>query len=164
MLGLLSEMERKNCWTIAEQRGHVTPDRLQHLLPRAVWDHAGVGRDLRDYVMDHLGDPSAILIVDETGHLKKGTDSVGVQRQYTCTAGRIENAQVAVHLAYAAPAGHKIIDRALYLPKSWTDDPNRLLTVLDPAVGGADVLGVEMPRPMVSGGAVVVAVPELSAR
>lgn len=125
MLGLLTELDRKNCWTIAEQRGHATPDRLQHLLSRAVWDHAGVARDLRDYVMNHLGDPSAILILDETGHLKKGTDSVGVQRQYTGTAGRIENAQVTVHLAYAAPVGHSILDRALYLPKSWTQDRER---------------------------------------
>ena len=79
MLGLLTELDRKICWTIAEQRGHASPDRLQHLLSRAVWDQAGVGRDLRDYVVQHLGDPSGILIVDETGHLKKGTDSVGVQ-------------------------------------------------------------------------------------
>ena len=125
MLGLLTELDRKNCWTIAEQRGHACPDRLQHLLSRSVWDEGGVGQDLRSYVVDHLGDPKAILVVDETGDLKKGTSSVGVQRQYTGTAGRIENAQVAVHLAYAAPTGHTIIDRALYLPKSWTDDADR---------------------------------------
>ena len=101
------------------------PMRLQHLLSRSVWDEGGVGQDLRSYVVDHLGDPKAILVVDETGDLKKGTSSVGVQRQYTGTAGRIENAQVAVHLVYAAPTGHTIIDRALYLPKSWTDDADR---------------------------------------
>ena len=81
--------------------------------------------DLRGYVVDHLGDPGAVLVVDETGDLKKGAHTVGVQRQYTGTAGRIENAQVAVYLAYAAPAGHAFIDRALYLPRSWTDDPDR---------------------------------------
>ncbi len=125
MQGLLSGLDRKNCWTIAEQRGHPSPHALQHLLGRAKWDADGVRDDLRGYVTDHLGDTGAILVVDETGDLKKGTHSVGVQRQYTGTAGRIENAQVAVYLTYAAPRGHAFIDRALYLPKSWTDDADR---------------------------------------
>src|ERR1700750_48690 len=81
--------------------------------------------DLRGYVLEHFGDPAAVLVVDETGDLKKGTMSVGVQRQYTGTAGRTENAQVAVYLAYAAPAGSAFLDRALYLPRSWTTDPAR---------------------------------------
>lgn len=125
MLGLLSDLGRKNCWTIAERSGHATPDALQHLLSRAVWDADAVRDDLRGYVVEHLGDPDAVLVVDETGDLKKGVETVGAQRQYTGTAGRIENAQVAVYLAYAAPTGHALIDRALYLPKSWIDDPER---------------------------------------
>lgn len=125
ILGLLSNLETKNCWSIAEHRGHTSPDALQHLLARAVWDADAVRDDLRGYVIDHLADQDAVLVFDETGDLKKGTHSVGVQRQYTGTAGRIENSQVAVYLTYAAPAGHAFIDRALYLPKSWTDDRDR---------------------------------------
>lgn len=125
MQGLVSGLDRKNCWTIAEHRGARSPDGLQHLLARAKWDADAVRDDLRGYVLEHFGDPSAVLVLDETGDLKKGTSSVGVQRQYTGTAGRIENAQVAVYLTYAAPRGHAFIDRALYLPKSWTSDPDR---------------------------------------
>ena len=125
MLGLVSSLDPKNCWTIAEHRGQSTPDGLQHLLARAVWDADAVRDDLRGYVVDHFGDAGAVLVVDETGDLKKGIHSVGVQRQYTGTAGRIENSQVAVFLAYAAPRGHALIDRALYLPKSWVADPDR---------------------------------------
>lgn len=125
MLGLVSDLGRKNCWTLAERAGHPSPDRLQHLLARAKWDADGVRDDLRGYVVDHLGDSDAVLVLDETGDLKKGTNTVGVQRQYTGTAGRIENSQVAVYLAYAAPAGHALIDRRLYLPKSWCDDRSR---------------------------------------
>ena len=80
---------------------------------------------MRSYVVEQLGDPGAVLVADETGDVKKGTATPGVQRQYTGTAGRIENAQVAVYLGYAAPRGHALIDRALYLPKSWTGDPAR---------------------------------------
>jgi SRSO17 transposase len=123
--GLVSGLDRKNCWTIAEHRGQATPDGLQHLLGRAKWDADAVRDDLRSYVVDHFGDPDAILVVDETGDLKKGVHTVGTQRQYTGTAGRIENAQVAVYLTYAAPRGHALIDRALYLPKSWTTDADR---------------------------------------
>jgi SRSO17 transposase len=125
MLGLVSGLDRKNCWTIAEHRGDATPDGLQHLLARAKWDADAVRDDLRDYVIDAFGDPGAILVVDETGDVKKGVHSVGVQRQYTGTAGRIENAQVAVYLTYAAPRGHALIDRALYLPRCWADNPDR---------------------------------------
>jgi SRSO17 transposase len=124
--GLLADLPRKNCWTIAEHAGNPSPDGMQHLLGRAVWDHDGVRDDVRDYIVEHLGDPGAVLVVDETGDLKKGTTTVGVQRQYTGTAGRIENAQVAVYLVYATDAGHAVIDRELYLPRSWTTDPERL--------------------------------------
>ena len=125
MLGMVSGLDRKNCWTIAEHRGDTSPDGLQHLLSRAKWDAEAVRDDLRDYVVDAFGDPDAILILDETGDVKKGMHSVGVQRQYTGTAGRIENAQVAVYLTYAARRGHALIDRALYLPRCWAEDPDR---------------------------------------
>jgi SRSO17 transposase len=125
ILGLLAPVERKNCWTLAEHRGHATPDALQHLLERAVWDADAVRDDLRGYVVDAFADPNAVLVVDETGDLKKGVHSVGVQRQYTGTAGRIENSQVAVFLTYATARGHAFLDRRLYLPKSWTSDPAR---------------------------------------
>ena len=124
--GLLSDLPRKNCWTIAEHAGDPSPDGMQHLLARAVWDHDAVRDDVRDYVTEHLGEDEAVLVIDETGDLKKGTTTVGVQRQYTGTAGRVENAQVAVYLVYATDAGHAVIDRELYLPRSWTNDPDRL--------------------------------------
>jgi hypothetical protein len=96
VLGLLSDLPRKNCWTIAEWAGDRTPDGMQHLLGRAKWDADQVRDDVSDYVVEHLHDDEAVLVVDETGDVKKGTNTVGVQRQYTGTAGRIENAQVAV--------------------------------------------------------------------
>jgi SRSO17 transposase len=126
LFGLLADLPRKNCWTIAEHAGDADPHGMQHLLGRAVWDTDGVRDDLRDYVTTHLGDPDAVLVADETGDLKKGECTVGVQRQYTGTAGRIENAQVAVYLTYAGARGHAMIDRELYLPKSWAEDPGRL--------------------------------------
>lgn len=107
-------------------------DGLQHLLARASWDADEVRDDLRDYVFDAFGDPGTILVVDETGDVKKGTKSVAVQRQYSGTAGRIENSQVAVYLTYAAQRGHSLIDRAPYVPKSWTEDPRSLRGFGDP--------------------------------
>jgi hypothetical protein len=92
--GLLADLPRKNCWTIAEHAGDASPDGMQHLLGRAVWDEDAVRDDIRDCVVEHLGDPGAVLVIDETGDLKKGTTTVGVKRQYTGTAGRVENAQV----------------------------------------------------------------------
>jgi SRSO17 transposase len=124
-LGLLADLPRKNCWSIAEHAGDATPDGMQHLLAGARWDADAVRDDLRDYVVEHLGDPGAVLVVDETGDVKKGSCTAGVQRQYTGTAGRIENSQVAVYLTYAAPRGHALIDRDLYLPRCWTGDPAR---------------------------------------
>ncbi|MDE9467432.1 IS701 family transposase [Xenorhabdus bovienii] len=123
--GLLSDVERKNGWQLAEWIGERTPDGVQHLLERAHWD-VDVARDiLRDYVIEHLGDEQGVLIVDETGFIKKGTHSAGVQRQYSGTAGRVENSQIGVFLCYAGQGGHAFIDRALYLPKPWTDDRPR---------------------------------------
>jgi SRSO17 transposase len=125
LLGLLAGLPRTNCWTLAEHAGDASPDGMQHLLARARWDADAVRDDLRGYVTDHLGDQDAVLVVDETGDVKKGRATVGVQRQYTGTAGRVENAQVAVYLVYAADRGHAFLDRALYLPRSWVDDPER---------------------------------------
>jgi SRSO17 transposase len=98
---------------------------MQHFLAAAVWDDDGPRADLRDRVVEKLADPEAVFVVDETGDLKHGNATVGVQRQYTGTAGRIENAQVAVCLTYATPAGHAFIDNALYMPRAWTSDPER---------------------------------------
>ncbi|MGW3829387.1 IS701 family transposase [Streptomyces sp. NPDC005071] len=125
ILGLLSDLPRKNCWTIAEWVGEASPHGMQHLLCRASWDADAVRDDIREYVVEHLHDPDAVLVVDETGDLKKGIHTVGVQRQYTGTAGRIENAQVAVYMIYAGQHGHAAVDRELYVPRSWTSDPER---------------------------------------
>jgi SRSO17 transposase len=126
VLGLLADLPRKNCWSLAEHAGDRDPHGMQYLLARASWDTDGVRDDLREYVVGALGDADAVLVFDETGDLKKGTCTVGTQRQYTGTAGRIENAQVAVYLTYAAARGHTLIDRELYLPQSWIADPQRL--------------------------------------
>ena len=123
--GLLSNVERKNSWQLAEFIGDTTPDGVQHLLERAHWD-ADLARDiLRDYVTEHLGDAEAVLIVDETGFIKKGRHSAGVKRQYSGTAGRIENSQVGVFLHYAGCGGAAFIDRQLYLPREWIEDRAR---------------------------------------
>lgn len=123
--GLVSPIERKNGWQLAEQAGERHPDNFQHLLNRATWSPDVVRDDLRTYVVQHLGDPQAVLIVDETGFLKKGTKSAGVARQYTGTAGKIENCQIGVLLAYASAKGRTLLDRELYLPKEWTADGTR---------------------------------------
>jgi SRSO17 transposase len=123
--GLLGNVGRKNGWQLAEHAGERTPDGMQRLLATACWDADLIRDDLRGYVVEQLDDPAAVLVVDETGFLKKGTTSVGVQRQYSGTAGKIDNCQVGVFLAYASPKGRATIDRELYLPASWTDDPAR---------------------------------------
>jgi SRSO17 transposase len=123
--GLLAGLERKNGWTLAEQAGESGPDGMQRLLRTTVWDVDGLRDDLRDYVVEHLGDPGAVLSVDETGFLKKGTKSAGVQRQYSGTAGRTENCQVGTFLAYASRHGRALIDRELYMPASWLADGAR---------------------------------------
>lgn len=123
--GLLADEERKNSWTLSERAGQTTPDAMQRLLSTTDWDPDGVRDDLLRYVSEHLGSNEGILVVDETGFLKKGTRSAGVARQYSGTAGRIENAQIGVFLTYTAPAGRTFLDRELYLPKSWTDDRDR---------------------------------------
>ncbi|MBF6208766.1 transposase [Streptomyces gardneri] len=129
LTGMVSELPNENCWTLAEQAGDTSPGRMQQLLSAAVVDDDGLRDDLRDYVLEHLGDADATLVVDETCDIKKGMHTVGVQRQYTGTAGRIENSQVAVYPTYATRTGHAFVDRALYLPKSWTTDPGRCSSV-----------------------------------
>jgi SRSO17 transposase len=123
--GVLSPIERKNGRQLAEAAGDATPYAMQHLLDRADWDADAVRDDLRAYVLEHLGDPAAVLVLDETGFVKKGTKSAGVAKQYTGTLGKVENCQVGVFLAYASPAGVAFLDRALYLPEEWTDDAAR---------------------------------------
>jgi SRSO17 transposase len=131
--GLLSPLERKNGWRLAEAIGDATPDGVQDFLSRMRWDADAVRDDLRAYVVEHLGDPEAVLVLDETGFLKKGGKSAGVQRQYGGTAGRIENCQVGVFLGYAGRHGRALIDRALYLPERWTRDPARCAAAGIPA-------------------------------
>jgi SRSO17 transposase len=123
--GLMGRVERKNSWQLAEAVGDATPHGTQRLLGRARWDADAVRDDLRAYVVEHLGEPDAVLIVDETGFLKKGAKSAGVARQYSGTAGRIENAQIGVFLAYRSTRGAAFLDRALYLPKAWAEDRPR---------------------------------------
>jgi SRSO17 transposase len=122
---LLSGAERKNGWQLAEVAGNATPYGIQHLLGRANWDAGEVRDDLREYVVERLADEEGVLIVDETGFIKKGTMSVGVKRQYTGTAGKTENCQVGVFLAYASERGQAFIDRELYLPEEWAEDKER---------------------------------------
>ncbi len=125
LLGLLSDVDSRSCWQLAEQAGDASPHGMQRLLGEAVWDADKVRDDVRGYAVEELGDPAAVLVLDDTGDLKKGVHTIGVQRQYTGTAGRIENSQVAVFLAYAAPRGYTLIDREIYLPRCWTDAPAR---------------------------------------
>jgi SRSO17 transposase len=125
LAGLLGPVGRRNGWQLAEQIGERAPDGVQRLLRTARWDAEAVRDDLRAYVVEHLGDPGAVLVVDETGFVKKGDKSVGVARQYSGAAGRVENCQVGVFLAYAGPTGRAFLDRALYLPKEWAADAAR---------------------------------------
>ena len=124
--GLLSRVERKNGWQLAEVNGDTNPYGIQYLLNRARWSVAEARTALCGYVQVHLGDPQAVGIIDETAFLKKGAHSAGVARQYCGTAGRAENCQVGVFLAYAGARGYTLLDAELYLPKEWTDKSARL--------------------------------------
>ncbi len=123
--GLLAPVERKNGWQLAEAAGDATPDGVQDFLSRMHWEADAVRDDLGAYVAEQLGDSAAVLVLDETGFLKKGTKSAGVQRQYSGTAGRIENCQIGVFLGYASRHGRALIDRALYVPQDWASDGAR---------------------------------------
>ena len=123
--GLLSPVERKNGWQLAEVNGDATPYGVQHLLGRAKWDDEAVRDDLRAYLVEHLGEPQAVLVIDETGFLKKGSIRRAWHGNIVSTAGRIENCQIGVFLAYASRQGHALLDCALYLPKDWTNDRER---------------------------------------
>jgi hypothetical protein len=128
---------------------------MQHLLSRAVWDHDAVRDDLRDYLLEHLGDPAAVLVVDESGNCKKGTHTVGAQRQYTGTSGKIDNAQVAVYLVYASRHGHAVVDRELCVPRCWIADADRRVAAGVPEhVGFAtkpELAGVMLERALAAG-------------
>lgn len=176
--GLAANLERKNCWTIAEHAGHGTPDRFQHLLSRAVWDADGVRDDLRAFVVERLvaTGEQAVLVVDETGDLKKGTRTVGVQRQYTGTAGRVENAQVGVFATLVTDRGHTFVDRALYLPRCWVDNsarrqdagvPDEVAFATKPALAGSMITRAitgGVPAGWVAGDEVYGSCPNLRAR
>src|SRR4030067_615185 len=123
--GLMSDVHRKNGWQLAEQAGEATPDGMQRLLSTAVWDVEGARDDLRDYVIEMLGSEDGVLVLDESGFLKKGQHSVGGKRQYSGTAGRVENCQIGVFLGYASHKGQALIDRSLYLPQDWAADAER---------------------------------------
>ncbi|MEY9849722.1 SRSO17 transposase [Streptacidiphilus sp. BW17] len=130
--GLLGPVGRKNSWQLAEFAGHPAPHRLQHLLARACWNADEVRDDLQTYLAEQLGTPEGVLIIDDTSFVKKGTVSASVQRQYSGTAGRTENCQIGVFAAYASTKGHALVDRELYLPKSWTEDRERCRTARVP--------------------------------
>src|SRR5690349_1919133 len=140
--GLLSITERKNGWQLAELAGEATPDGMQRLLSTAHWDADGVRDDLMAYVLEQLADPQAVLVLDETGFVKKGTKSVGVAPQYCGAVGKIANCQIGVFLAYATRHGPVLLDRALYLPKEWADDPARR------AEAGVPTVAQCIPKPM----------------
>ena len=125
LMGLVSQVERKNGWQMAETAGDETPHGVQNLLGRAAWSADEVRDDLVRYVLEHLTDKSGVLVIDETGFLKKGDKSVGVQRQYSGTAGKIENCQIGVFLTYLGPKGRTLVDRELYLPEVWAEDFQR---------------------------------------
>jgi SRSO17 transposase len=140
--GLLAGLERKNGWTVAEHAGAVSPDGMQRLLRTADWDVDGVRDDVRGYVLAGLGEPGVgagaqgVFIADDTGFVKKGRRSAGVQRQYTGTSGKIDNCQLGVFLAYGSARGRALVDRELYLPTSWTEDRNRCAAAGIPAEVG----------------------------
>ncbi len=125
LTGLLSTAERKNGWQLADLAGEATPDGMQRLLSTAHWDADAVRDDLVAYAVEHLADPAAVLVLDETGFVKKGTKSVGVAPQYCGTVGKVANCQIGVFLAYATAHGPVLLDRELYLPRTWADDPAR---------------------------------------
>ena len=130
--GLLAPLERRNGWTIAEHAGRRSPNAVQEMLYSPCWDPDAVRDDVRDYLIEQVGDPAGVLIADETGFVKKGVRSAGVQRQYTGTTGKVDNCQIGTFLAYASTKGRALIDRELYLPRSWTDDRDRCATAAVP--------------------------------
>jgi SRSO17 transposase len=134
--GLLAPLERRNGWTIAEHAGRRSPNAVQEMLYSPCWDPDAVRDDVRGYLIEHLGDPGGVLIADETGFVKKGVRSAGVQRQYTGTAGKVENCQIGTFLAYASVRGRALIDRELYLPQSWTTDRDRCRAAAIPDEAG----------------------------
>src|SRR6201997_4650938 len=131
--GLLGTEQRKTGWMRAEAAGDPGPGRQQAILGRGRWGADTLRDIVRDYALEHLADKAAVLVLDETGFLKQGKASCGVSRQYTGSAGKITNCQIGVFAAYVSRHGHAFIDRELYLPKEWTDDPDRLEAAYVPA-------------------------------
>jgi SRSO17 transposase len=123
--GIVSATRRKNGWHLAEHAGEARPDGMQRRLHSAVWDVDLVREDMRAYILERLGDPHAVLVIDETSFRKRGKKSAGVKKQYCGTTGTVENCQVGVFLSYVSQKGHTLLDRELYLPKEWIDDPGR---------------------------------------
>lgn len=123
--GLLCSLERKNGWQLARHAGENTPDGMQRLLNTAVWNADSVCADLREYVAEHLGDVQGVLVISEESFIKKGSKSVGVTRQYSTAAGKIENCQIGIFIAYSNQTDYALIDRELYLPKEWIEDEER---------------------------------------
>jgi SRSO17 transposase len=121
----LNDIERKNSWQLAEISGDATPYAFQHLPRRALWDPEAVRDGLRHYIVQHLGDPEVVLVLDETGFLNKSRHSAGVARQYSGTAGKVDNCQIGVFLGYASRLGHALLDRELYLSEEWTAGRDR---------------------------------------
>jgi SRSO17 transposase len=153
--GLLGDERRKTGWMRAEAAGDPGPWRQQAILGRGRWDADGLRDIVRDYVVEHLGDDDAVLVIDETGFLKQGNASCGVGRQYTGSAGKVTNCQIGVFAAYVSRHGHAFIDRALYLPKSWTSDAARLTAAHVPegtAFATKPALAVEMIKRAIAAG------------
>ena len=125
MRALMTPLSRRNGWQMAEALGDITPDRMERLLYKAQWDADQAQQRLLDFQIETLGHPEAIGIFDETGFLKKGDKSVGGARQYSGTAGKVDNCQIAVLFGYRSPRGYGLLDRRLYLPKDWCEDPDR---------------------------------------
>lgn len=123
--GLIADLPRKNGWTLAEHAGDQTPDRMQRLLNHAVWDHRHASVVVREFVIEHLSDPGAVLVLDESGQEKSGEDTVGVKRQYVGCVGKITNAVNVVYATYASARGHAIVATRLYLPAEWAADERR---------------------------------------
>ena len=147
--GLLGDERRKTGWMRAEAAGDPGPWRQQAILGRGRWDADGLRDIVREYVVEHLATDDAVLVIDETGFLKQGKTSCGVSRQYTGSAGKVTNCQIGVFTTYVSDRGHAFIDRALYLPKSWTSDPARLAAAHVPeavAFATKPALAVDMIR------------------
>jgi SRSO17 transposase len=129
LTGLIADLPRKNCWALAQHAGDASPDKMQRLLERAVWDVGAAMRTVRDFAVAGLGGQDAVVVLDESGQEKKGERTVGVKRQYVGCAGQVANAINVVYASYATVLGHAIVAARLYLPKEWAEDRQRRAAV-----------------------------------